>query len=171
MEDAVDRVLAQWRTERPDLDPSPMGVIGRISRAARLLERHLGETFAAHDLQAGEFDILATLRRSGPPYQLTPGRLVGSTMVTSGAITNRLDHLVAKELVTRETDPSHRRRVLITLTARGREVVDQAVQEHLAREEELLADLDAASRERLGDLLRSLLVGLGDVPEDDDGEG
>lgn len=166
VEDSVDRVLAQWRAERPDLDPSPMGVIGRVSRAARLLERPLRETFAAHDLQAGEFDILATLRRSGPPYQLTPGRLVGTTMVTSGAITNRLDHLVAKGLVTRETDPDHRRSVLITLTDRGRAVVDEAVVDHLATEEQLLSGLSAEQRAQLADLLRVLLLHLGDGAEE-----
>lgn len=169
--DAVDRVLAQWRTERPDLDPAPMGVVGRISRASRLLERGLAEEFAAHGLQPGEFDLLATLRRSGPPHRLTPGQLVGSAMVTSGAITNRLDRLVAKDLVTRATDPNNRRSVLITLTPAGLRLVDEVVVHHLARERRLLAPLDDADQRQLADLLRRLLEGLGDVPDDPAPEG
>jgi DNA-binding MarR family transcriptional regulator len=164
--DAVDRVLAQWWAERPDIDASPMGVVGRISRASRLLDEGLDEVFAAHDLQRGEFDILATLRRTGAPYRLTPGGLVGSTMVTSGAITNRVDRLVAKGLVSRETDPSNRRSVLITLTDRGRERIDTAVEEHVTNERRLLASLDASEQEQLAGLLRRLLIGLGDVPGD-----
>lgn len=167
--DAVDRVLAQWRAERPDIDASPMGVVGRISRAARLLGEGLDEVFADHGLQRGEFDILATLRRSGAPYRLTPGGLVGSTMVTSGAITNRVDRLVAKGLVSRETDPSNRRSVLITLTDRGLELVDAVVEEHVVNERRLLASLDAGEQDQLADLLRELLVGLGDVPGDPGG--
>lgn len=166
VEDGVDRVLAQWHAERPELDVSPMGVIGRISRASLLLGRELSEQFARHQLHRGEFDILATLLRSGPPYQLTPGALVGSTMVTSGAITNRLDRLVAKGLVTRETDPTNRRSVLITLTDRGHTVVDAALLGHVERETELLAHLSDDERAQLADLLRRLLVGLGDTPGD-----
>ncbi|WP_052668781.1 MarR family winged helix-turn-helix transcriptional regulator [Nitriliruptor alkaliphilus] len=169
MGDAVDRIVAQWRTERPDIDPSPMDVVGRISRAARLLGEGLDEVFAEHGLQRGEFDILATLRRAGAPYRLTPGGLVGSTMVTSGAITNRVDRLVAKGLVSRETDPNNRRSVLITLTEQGRELVDAAVEDHVVNEQRLLAPLDASERGQLADLLRRLLVGLGDVPDEPGG--
>ncbi|OQO95184.1 MarR family transcriptional regulator [Saccharomonospora piscinae] len=165
MRDSVDAILAQWRAERPDLDPSPMGVIGRISRAARALERRLRDHFASRGLQSGEFDILATLRRSGAPYRLSAGALVGSAMVTSGAITHRLDRLVAKDLVTRETDPDHRRSVLVTLTDHGRELVDELVDAHLELERALLADLDTAEQDQLAGLLRTLLNGLGDTPE------
>ncbi|WP_129668050.1 MarR family winged helix-turn-helix transcriptional regulator [Phytoactinopolyspora endophytica] len=164
MADSVDKVLGQWRAERPDIDASPMGVIGRISRAARFLERKLEETFAAYDLQRWEFDILATLRRSGSPYQLTAGGLVESSMVTSGAITNRIDRLAAKELVTRETDPSNRRSVLITLTDQGRQLVDVVVAKHVENETQLLAALNPGEQEQLADLLRTLLMSLGDVP-------
>jgi DNA-binding MarR family transcriptional regulator len=160
--DAVDRVLEQWRTVRPDLDPAPMAVFGRLSRAAHLLDKELSANFACHGLQRGEFDILATLRRSGPPYRLTPGDLGANTMVTSGAITHRVDRLVAKGLVSRETDPDNRRSVLITLTGAGRALVDETVVTHLALEERLLAPLGAADRDRLAALLRALLAGLGD---------
>lgn len=165
MADHVDRVLEQWRAERPDLDVAPMGVVGRISRAARSLEREIRGAFDLHGLQPGEFDILATLRRSGAPYQLTPGGLVATSMVTSGAITNRVDRLEAKGLVTRETDPTNRRSVLITLTDRGRSLVDEVVVDHLANERRLLAPLTEREQDQLAALLRKLLTGLGDAPD------
>lgn len=163
MADHVDRVLEQWRTERPDIDPTPMGVVGRIKRASRLLERKLGEHFAGHDLQLWEFDILATLRRTGPPYRLTAGALVDASMVTSGAITNRIDRLTAKGLVTRETDPASRRSVLITLTDSGRRLVDDVVADHVDLETALLTTLSPSEQEHLAALLRKLLTGLGDA--------
>lgn len=162
MHDAVDDVLAQWQAERPDLDASPMGVIGRIFRAQRRLEKALRENFAAFDLQHHEFDILATLRREGSPFQMTAGALVKSSMVTYGAITNRIDRLEAKGLVTRRTDANNRRSVLIALTEKGRRLVDEAVEHHVALEAELLAALDAEEQERLAGLLKRLLLGLGD---------
>lgn len=165
MADHVDRVLEQWRAERPDLDAAPMGVVGRISRAARSLEREIRRVFDPHGLQLGEFDILATLRRSGAPYRLTAGGLVATSMVTSGAITNRVDRLEAKGLVTRETDPANRRSVLITLTDRGRSLVDEVVADHLDNERRLLAPLTEEEQDQLAGLLRKLLAGLGDAPE------
>ena len=129
-----------------------------------LVERGLGDNFAAHDLQAWEFDILATLRRAGPPYRLTAGALVESAMVTSGAITNRVDRLLARDLVTREIDPDNRRSVLISLTDRGRELVDEVVVSHLDRGIGLLSPLTGAEQDKLAALLRKLLIGLGDVP-------
>ncbi|UGQ12884.1 MarR family transcriptional regulator [Yinghuangia sp. ASG 101] len=162
MEDSVDWRLNQWRTERPDVDPSPMGVVARIQRACRLLERELRDNFAAHGLQLWEFDVLGTLRRSGPPYQLTAGQLVDSSMVTSGAITNRIDRLVARDLVTREVDPHNRRSVLITLTEAGRELIDTAVVDHVDLEARLLAKLSARDQDHLAGLLRKLLTSLGD---------
>lgn len=163
MKDNVDWRIDQWRTERPDIDPTPMGVVGRIQRACRLLEREIRANFAAHDLQLWEFDILGTLRRSGPPYRLNAGQLVESSMVTSGAITNRIDRLVARELVTREVDPHNRRSVLITLTETGRELVDEVLVHHLDLEVQLLSRLSDHDQELLAGLLRSLLVGLGDA--------
>lgn len=163
--DHVDRILAQWAGERPDLDVAPMAVVGRISRAARLLERGVATALEEHGLATGEFDLLATLRRSGPPYRLTPGALVAASMVTSGAVTARLDRLVEKGLVTRETDPANRRSVLVTLTDSGLAAVDRAVEIHVANEERLLGGLSAADREQLADLLRRLLLDLGDALE------
>ncbi|MBB4935608.1 DNA-binding MarR family transcriptional regulator [Lipingzhangella halophila] len=162
MKDNVDWRLDQWRAERPDIDPAPMGVVGRIQRACRLLERELRDNFARYDLQIWEFDIASTLRRSGYPYQLTAGQLVESSMVTSGAITNRIDRLVAKELVTREVDPQNRRSVLITLTERGKELIDRVVVEHVDLEANLLSQLSDRDQEHLAGLLRELLAGLGD---------
>ena len=158
MKDAVDRVLEQWHAERPDIDPSAMGVIGRLSRITRVLERSLAEVFDQHGLQPGEFDLLATLRRSGPPYELTAGALTASSMVTSGAITYRIDRLVAKGLVTRDVDPNNRRSVLIALTPAGRELVDTAVVDHYRNENRLLSPLTPKERTQLAGLLRKLLV-------------
>ncbi|MEV4163525.1 MarR family winged helix-turn-helix transcriptional regulator [Nonomuraea dietziae] len=162
VEDNVDWRMDQWRTERPDIDPTPMGVVARIQRACRLLERELRDHFATHDLQLWEFDILGTLRRSGPPYQLTAGQLVESSMVTSGAITNRIDRLVARKLVTREVDPLNRRSVLIALTEDGRELIDRVVVHHVDLEAKLLSKLSGRDQEDLAGLLRKLLTSLGD---------
>jgi len=164
MGDHVDRVLQQWRAERPDLEASPMGIVGRIQRASRRLERGLSENFARHDLQLWEFDILGTLRRSGPPYRLTAGALSDSSMVTSGAITNRIDRLVARGLVTRENDPDNRRSVVITLTESGWALISNVLVHHVAHEERLLACLSAEEQQQLATLLRTLLIGLGDLP-------
>ncbi|TDB82576.1 MarR family transcriptional regulator [Actinomadura sp. KC216] len=163
MADAVDAILAQWERERPDLDTSPMGVIGRISRAQQVLGRELKDFFAAHGLEPWEFDVLATLRRHGAPYELTAGGLLRAAMVTSGAITNRIDRMEAKGLVERVRDAGDRRSVRIRLTARGLEVVNELVGLHVANEERLLAGLDAAGREHLAASLRTLLESLGDT--------
>jgi DNA-binding MarR family transcriptional regulator len=163
--DHVDDILAQWRRERPDLDPAPMGVIGRISRAARRLDRALDTTFSAFELNGGEFDVLATLRRSGPPYRLTPTRLFTDLMLSSGAMTNRLDRLERAGLIARTPDPSDRRGTLVGLTPRGLELVDAAVTAHLANEERLLDGLSSAEREQLAGLLRKLLRSLAEPPD------
>jgi DNA-binding MarR family transcriptional regulator len=154
--DSVDLILEQWARERPDLDASPMGVVGRVQRISRELERALVRVFARFDLGQGEFDALATLRRSGEPYRLTPGALCESMMVTSGAVTKRVDRLERVGLVAREPDPDDRRGVLVGLTAEGLEMVDRVVEEHLENEQRLLADLTDAERERLARLLRAL---------------
>ena len=140
-----------------------MGVIGRISRAEALLDRKIADVLVAHDLQPGEFDLLAALRRAGSPHRLTVGALLGSTMVTSGAVTNRLNRLVAKGLVTRETDPDNRRSIIVTLTDKGLTAVDTAVVSHVENERAQLSALNPSEQQHLADLLRKLLVGLGDV--------
>lgn len=156
--DAVDRITAQWRRERPDLDSTPMEVIGRISRASALLQRELERVFAQHGLAGGDFDVLATLRRSGRP--VTPGDLSRSTMVTTGGMTKLLDRLEARGLIRREADPRDRRGRLVVLTDDGRALVDRAVEAHLENEQRLLADLSGPKREQLASLLRQLLLAL-----------
>ncbi|WP_067819460.1 MarR family winged helix-turn-helix transcriptional regulator [Actinomadura kijaniata] len=162
-EDHLDRVLAQWASARPDLDAAPMGVVGRVSRASHVLGREMRAVFARHGLQPWEFDILATLLRAGPPHRLTAGALSEASLVTSGAITNRIDRLTDRGLVTRETDPGNRRSVLITLTGEGRRVIDAAVADHVAGQERLLSALAPAEREELASLLRKLLLSNGDT--------
>jgi DNA-binding MarR family transcriptional regulator len=155
-EDAVDRLLAQWRRERPDVDPSPMAVIGRISRVARRVDLAQRATFARFDLDPPAFDVLATLRRSGAPFSLTAGDLMRTAMVTSGAITQRLDRLEGRGLVRRGPHPGDGRVVLVTLTDTGRTLVDRVLPDHLATEERLLAALSAEQRATLAGLLRTL---------------
>lgn len=162
MTDTVDGFLEQWAKERPDLDVSPMGAIGRLSRASRLMERGVKSYFATEGLESWEFDVLATLRRSGAPYTLTPKELGVMTMVGSAAMTNRVDQLVSRELVTREVDPSNRRRLLISLSPAGLELVDRVVEGHVANERRMLEGLDAEELRQFNTLLRKLLVSLGD---------
>ncbi|GAA4636965.1 MarR family transcriptional regulator [Actinoallomurus vinaceus] len=166
MADAVDRILDQWRSERPDVDVWPMGVIGRLNRLSRILDRELKEFFSGHGLEHWEFDVLATLRRSGPPYELTAGALNRAAMVTSGAITNRIDRLSARGLVERVPDEEDRRSVRVRLTDGGRALVDEVVGLHVANEVRLLGALAPDDRDRLADLLRGLLESLGDTSID-----
>jgi DNA-binding MarR family transcriptional regulator len=161
--DTVDEIVDQWTEIRPDLDVSPMAVVGRLSRASRLLERGVKEYFAGHGLESWEFDVLATLRRAGDPYTLTPGDLVRTAMIGSSALTNRVDRLVSRGLVTRETDPQNRRRVLITLTPGGLALVDRIAGGHYLNEDRLLSGLSKAQRDRLAATLRTLLISLGDT--------
>ncbi|UNO43718.1 MarR family transcriptional regulator [Streptomyces sp. MST-110588] len=163
MTDHVDRVLEQWAAQRPDLDVSPMAVFGRLKRASRLVDAELRRVFAAHDLDAASFDVLATLRRSGPPYRLTPAALMRAAMVTSGAITQRLDRLEARGLVARASSASDGRSVHVLLTDQGRTVIDQALPDHVENEHRLLAALSETEREALAHSLRRLLESLGDT--------
>ncbi|WP_405010728.1 MarR family winged helix-turn-helix transcriptional regulator [Kitasatospora sp. NBC_01539] len=165
--DHVDLVLAQWARQRPDLDVSPMAVIGRLRRLARLLDTGLRRTFAEHGLDAASFDMLATLRRSDPPHRLTPARLMQTSMVTSGAVSQRLDRLEAGGLVARTRSTEDARVVHVALTARGRELIDRALPDHVANEHRLLAALGADELDALAGTLRTLLLSLGDdAPED-----
>ena len=158
LRDEVDDLIAAWRRQRPDLDVAPLQVLSRVSRLARHLDIARRGAFAAHDLESWEFDVLSALRRAGPPFQLTPGALLRATLVTSGTMTNRIDRLASAGLVYREPDPSDRRGVLVTLSARGRSVVDAALTDLLDRERALLAALSDDQRTMLADLLRTLLV-------------
>ena len=156
--DGVDAILDQWHRERPDLDVSPMGVFGRMARLSRAQRGASEARLARLGLNAAEFDVLATLRRSGAPYALTPGQLAEAVMVTSGGMTGRVDRLAAAGHVVREQDPGDRRSVRVRLTDAGLAAIDQAVVEHLAAEHELLAPLTPAERQRLTALLRKLLT-------------
>src|SRR4051812_26931119 len=156
--DAVDRILAQWARERPDLDTGPMSVIGRLHRVAELLEAGLRPVFAEVGLGNGDFDVLASLRRAGPPFRLTAGELSASTLVTSGAVSKRLDRLEARGLVERSVSAVDARGREIQLTAEGRALTDELVVRHWDNEDRLLAALDAGEREQLAGLLRKLLL-------------
>lgn len=159
-QDGVDRILEQWAEERPDLDASPMGVFGRLSRAKGMLDLSLSETFKRFGLYRGEFDVLGTLRRNGRPYSLTPTELYRSMMLSSGAMTNRLDRLENAGLVRRSPDPGDRRGVRITLTDKGLDLIEEAVEAHVEGEEKLLGSLSWEDRKQLAVLLRKLLVSM-----------
>ena len=158
LRDEVDRIVAAWRRERPDLDVAPLEVLSRVSRLARHLDRARAAAFARHALEPWEFDVLAALRRSGPPYRLSPGALVASTLVTSGTMTNRIDRLAGRGLVTRLPDPADRRGVMVSLEPSGRTLVDAALADLLAVESALLSALPADRHAALADLLRHLTL-------------
>ena len=159
-QDGVDLILEQWGRERPDLDATPLAVIGRVSRLSRELELRLEPVFARHGLEAGLYDVLATLRRAGAPYLVRPSELAASLMLTASGMTKRLDRLEQAGLVARHPDPADRRGVLIELTPAGRQVIDSTATEHVANESNLLSALSRAERQQLASLLRKLLLGL-----------
>jgi DNA-binding MarR family transcriptional regulator len=154
--DEVDRLVEAWRRERPELDVRPMEVLSRVTRLARHLDIARREAFAGQALETWEFDVLSALRRSGPPYQLSPGQLLRETLVTSGTMTNRVDRLASRGLVERLPDPADRRGVLVRLTEAGRTSVDAALDQLLTRERLLLDGLSAADSRQLAALLRVL---------------
>lgn len=158
--DHLDRIAAQWRRERPDLDVAPLELVGRLLRAAMLADAALADGLGEHELQPGWFDLLAALRRAGDPYELNPTELMRATMLSSGGMTKRLDRLAEAGLVERRPDPADRRGVLVRLTPRGREVVDRALADHVANEERLLGTLGASDRRALDNVLRKLLADL-----------
>lgn len=155
--DEVDRLVAAWARERPDLDVRPLEVLSRVTRLARHLDRARRDAFAKHGLDVWEFDVLAALRRAGPPYVLSPGQLVSQTLVTSGTMTNRINGLEARGLARRMPDPKDRRGVQVQLTAKGKRRVDDALADLLAREQTVLAGLTDAQRLTLSELLRALV--------------
>ncbi len=157
-QDDVDRVIAAWRRERPDLDLAPLSVLSRVSRLARRLDLARDRAFARHDLAVWEFDVLVALRRTGPPYRLTPGQLVEETLVTSGTMTNRIDRLERRGLVVREPVPDDRRGTWVALTDAGRQMADATFIDLLDEERTLLAGLDEQARAELADNLRHLLL-------------
>lgn len=163
MQDRIDTILAQWKRERPDLDTQAMSVVGRVQRTAAALRPKLDETHGVSGLQGETFDVLASLRRSGPPYQLSPTDLYREMMLTSGAMTNRIDRLEDAGLVARRADPDDRRGTLVRLTAKGKALIDTATAKHVDNEDRLLSALTARERQQLNELLRKLLISLGDV--------
>lgn len=157
-QDEVDGLLADWGRERPDVDVSPLAVLSRITRLARHLERVRTAAFARHGVEPWEFEVVSELRRAAGP--LSPGALLRSTLVSSGAMTNRLDRLSASGLVTRAGNPADRRGVLVSLTARGRDVAETCLLDLVAAEDALLRPLSRVDRDRLASLLRGLLLSL-----------
>lgn len=158
MRDEVDDLVEAWVRERPDLDLAPVAVFSRISRLARHLDLARRAAFTAQGIESWEFDVLAALRRAGEPYELSPGRLLRETLVTSGTMTNRVDRLAARGFVERSPDPADRRGVIVRLTPDGKDAVDAAFGALLDAEQEILAEMDAADRDRLAALLRTLLA-------------
>jgi DNA-binding MarR family transcriptional regulator len=162
--DAVARIVEQWGAERPELDATPMLIVGRIARLNHLLDDRLRFTFAAVSLANGDFDVLAALRRTGAPYECRPVELSRSLMVTSGGITKRLDRLEGQGLVTREDATYDGRGKLVRLTGPGLDLVDRLITQHLANERRLLAGLSEHDREQLARLLGRLALTLERVP-------
>src|SRR5207302_6376874 len=144
--DHVQHVLEQWRREAPELDRSPFGVVGRISRLAQLLQAELEPVFAAYGVNGGEFDVLAALRRAGRPYRLTPTELSTALIVTSGGMTKRLNGLEGRRLIRREPDPHDGRSTAVRLTPAGKRLVEAILPEHTANEHRLLSELNTKAR-------------------------
>lgn len=163
--DHVDHILEQWKRQRPDLDTSPMAIIARMSRLSRFLERSIQEVLSEHGVNEPMFGVLAALRRAGRPFRLTPTALYNSLLVSSGAMTNRIDRLSQAGLVERIPDSRDGRSILVALTPKGRRLIDQAVAQHVANEHRLLASLTRDERRVLAGLLRNLLLQF-----EDDGE-
>ncbi|UCI10118.1 MarR family winged helix-turn-helix transcriptional regulator [Mesorhizobium sp. B1-1-8] len=160
--DRAAKAIEQWHRERPDLDVSPMGVIGRLNEASSLIARdRLAPVFARFGLQSGEFDVLATLRRSGEPYALTPTELYEATMVTSGAMTARLDRLEKAGLIERAPHPTDRRGIVVQLTEKGLALINEALAAHVSNEHQIVAGLTRSEREMLANLLAKLIASLG----------
>lgn len=158
--DDVDKIIAQWNRERPDLDVGPMALLGRIGRLRERLLREVETVFSEFGLNSAGFDVLATLRRSGPPYSLSPGELMAQMMITSGTMTNRVDQLVKAGLVSRAQNPEDRRGMIITLTPAGFDLIEKAVAEHVANQHRLVAPLTPDEQDELNQLLKKYLAGL-----------
>lgn len=168
-EDHVDRLRAQWARELPDLDTMPMSVLGRIYRLSNLVRPGIEATFATFGLDRGEFDVISTLRRSGPPYRLTPTELYKSLMISSGGLTHRLGRLEKAGLVERLPSPDDGRSMIVGLTQMGRERAEAAFRTDMANEAKLLAGMDPARRETLAALLQELTLSIGERLAEEDG--
>ena len=155
--DAIDRVVEQWAKEKPELETEPMAMMGRIMRIAKYMETQVADLHKTYDMKLGEFDVLATLRRSGKPYRLTPSELIGSMMLTSGAMTNRLDKLEAKGLISREHSTEDRRSVSVKLTKDGLVLIDEMMTEHVEMQKKLVKSLSASQKKNINQLLKTWL--------------
>jgi len=152
--DEVDRIVAAWRREAPQLDVDPLEVLSRVARLSRHLDRLRRDAFSAHALETWEFDVLAALRRAGAPHELSPGQLLVQTLVSSGTMTNRVDRLVARGLVQRRPDPDDGRSVRVRLTDAGAQAVDAALADLVRAEHRMLGVLSLDERHALAALLR-----------------
>ncbi|MFF3134237.1 MarR family winged helix-turn-helix transcriptional regulator [Streptomyces mirabilis] len=160
-QDPVDAIIEQWATVRPDLDTAAMEVFGRVFRLARTMGDRMEKAYAPYGISRGEFDVLATLRRSDAPYTLSPRQLSATLMLTTGGMTGRLDKLERAGLLRRSPDPHDRRGLQVTLTDKGLRLIDEAVGAGLAVQTEALAHLDEERAGQLATLLRELLMGAG----------
>ncbi|SJN55040.1 putative HTH-type transcriptional regulator/GBAA_1941/BAS1801 [Vibrio ruber DSM 16370] len=162
--DIIDRIVHQWATEKPELNTLPMSIFGRILRLTKHLEQEITSIHKRYDLKMGEFDVLATLLRSGAPYQLTPSALISTAMLTSGAMTNRLDKLEQKNLIVRIHSHVDRRSISVKLTDQGYQLINQALAEHVAAQERLMNTLNQTEQLQLSALLRSWLSSFNSEP-------
>ncbi|TFD39932.1 MarR family transcriptional regulator [Cryobacterium sp. TMT1-19] len=156
MANHVDRILDQWHSEKPDLDVSPMAVIGRLTRAAVAVESRLAKTFARHALDSASFDVLATLLRSGAPYRIAPIELARDAMISTSAVAQRLNKLETRGLVSREANPNDGRGTLVALTDSGRELIEAALPDHLETEHAIIAALSVEEQANLAVLLQRI---------------
>lgn len=156
--DHVDHLLAQWHAEMPDLDPSPMAVVARVSRLGRIFDRRVEEVYAQYGLNQSQFGVLAALRRAGPPYCLSPTELYNSLLISSGAMTNRLDRLEAGGYIHRIPDPEDGRSMLVALTPAGKQLIERVLRPHYDNGRRLLSALSSDEQAQLASLLRRLLL-------------
>ncbi|SJM50017.1 MarR family winged helix-turn-helix transcriptional regulator [Gulosibacter sp. 10] len=159
--DAVDAIVREWSTVRSDLDATPLEIFSRVKRIAKQLDQMRRRAFAQAGLEPSEFDVLSALRRSGEPFALTPKQLLATNLVSSGTMTNRIDRLVRRGLVTRRNDPADGRSILVRMTPHGIALVDEAIDLLLADEERLLADLPSEDVAALSRGLRTLAIHMG----------
>jgi len=166
MNDRARRAKEEWQRERPDIDANVMALVGRLLQATHLLERNWFLPLAAQfDLHQGEFDVIATLRRSGNPYAMTPTDLHEGLMLSSGAMTSRLDRLERKGLIERVPSPNDRRSTLVRLTPAGLALIDKLLPLHVANEQQAMASLTQKEQAQLDGLLAKLIVGLERKPK------
>ncbi|RQW64439.1 MarR family winged helix-turn-helix transcriptional regulator [Vibrio viridaestus] len=158
--DSIDKIIDQWATEKPELDTEPMSILGRMMRLFKYLEAEVANTHKAFGLKLGEFDVLATLRRSGSPFTLTPSEMMNSVMLTSGAMTNRLDRLEDKELIQRQHSESDRRSVSISLTPKGLDLIEKALLAHVETQHRLTRSLNKEQKETINSLFKQWLDGF-----------